>query len=124
MEGRALCHLAGALRTEPDGGCPAVSNPRDSDSDGALLLTPGESLPSGTFAVAGRSSWARGDEAFEFAIGTAVPLRYDTTCAVDAPNRFRAGELHARVAGPGQRAVVRIVFADCQEPTVVVVPDG
>ncbi len=90
--------------------------------DPGVILIPGQPLPSGAFVVAGRSSWARGAERAEFIIGTAVPLRYDPACPENAPNRFRSGELGARLTTPGQQVLVRILFADCQEPTVILVP--
>lgn len=90
--------------------------------DSGTSFAPGQPLPPGAFAIGGRSSFARGSDAFQFAIGTAVPLRYDPSCPDSAPNRFRSGELRASVAGSGQHGAVRIVFADCKDPTVTPLP--
>lgn len=89
--------------------------------DAGTTLVPGQALPSGAFVLAGRSTWTRGGQGFAFEIGTAVPLRYDASCPEQGPNRFRAGEVHARVTVSGQQVLVRVVFADCDEPMVIVV---
>jgi hypothetical protein len=94
--------------------------------DSGVALVPGQPLRSGVFVIAGRSTWARDGETLAAEIGTAQPLRYDPSCPEQGPNRFESGEVHARLSAPGQQLLVRIVFADCREPTVVVVrvPEG
>lgn len=84
---------------------------------GASLIIGGP-LPHGFFAAQGTTAWERGDVARQFAIATTQPLEVDPTCADTAPNRLRAGEVRAVVAGAGSPAFVRIVFRDCLAPTI------
>jgi hypothetical protein len=85
------------------------------------VLIPGQGLPNGTYVASGGSSWQRGNTTAEMEISTAVPLAYSATCAAGAPTPFRAGELHARAVAPGAQVVVRIVFANCQAPSITLV---
>jgi hypothetical protein len=92
--------------------------------DPGATVVPGQPLPSGVFVINGMSSFARGGNGFQFIVGTAAPLRYDPSCPDSSPNRFRSGELRAHMASPQQQAFVRIVFADCKDPTITPVPSS
>ena len=81
-------------------------------------FTIGGPLPHGLFAAQGTTAWERGDVSRQFAIATTQPLEVDPTCADTSPNRIRAGEVRAVVAGAGSQAFVRIVFRDCLAPTI------
>jgi hypothetical protein len=81
-------------------------------------LTPGQALPNGQFVATGASSWQHGSTAAEMDVATTVPLAYDASCAAGAPTPFRSGEVRARAVNPGAQAIVRIVFANCQAPTI------
>jgi hypothetical protein len=83
-----------------------------------FALIPGHALPNGDFVASGASSWQHGSTGAEMEIATIVPLAYDASCAAGAPTPFRAGEVRARAVNPGAEAVVRIVFANCQAPTI------
>lgn len=85
------------------------------------VLTPGQALPNGEFIATGASSWQHGSTAAEMEIATTVPLAYDASCAAGSPTPFRSGEVHARAVNSGAQALVRIVFANCQAPTIVLV---
>jgi hypothetical protein len=85
------------------------------------VLVSGQGLPNGTYIAAGASSWQHGNVSAEMEISTAVPLDYSASCAAGAPTPFRAGELHARAVAPGAQFIVRIVFANCQAPSITLV---
>lgn len=88
-----------------------------------LALIVGSPLPHGFFAAQGQTSWQSGNAAQQFEIATVRPLEYDPTCPANAVNPIRSGEVHAQVAGPGQQAFVRILFMDCEAPSVTVAQD-
>lgn len=86
------------------------------------ILVPGHPLPAGTYAAVGQSSWQNDQLAAQFQLVTEQPLAYDPTCPASGPNQFRSGEIHAaRATSSGAHAEIRIIFADCAAPTIVLV---
>lgn len=81
-------------------------------------LTLGAALPRGFLRMAGSTTWQRGVVGQQFTIATVQPLDVDPGCPVTAATRIRSGEVHASLNGSGPQAVVRLVFADCGEPTI------
>jgi hypothetical protein len=81
-------------------------------------LTLGAALPRGFFTMAGATTWQRGAAGQQFTIVTAQPLDVDPGCPATAATRFRSGEVRAALTGTGRQTVVRLVFADCGDPTI------
>ena len=85
-------------------------------ADVAGSIQPDQPLPSGTWTIAGTSSWTRGANSYALTAATNPPLHYSASCT-DAP-RFDAGTLTLAVARNAHAATVTIQFTACGQYTV------
>jgi hypothetical protein len=73
-------------------------------------------LPSGTWNIAGTSSWTRGNRTHQVTVTTNPALHFDATCTL-VP-RFDDGTLTAVVSRNGQQSTVTVEFTACGLYTV------
>jgi hypothetical protein len=73
-------------------------------------------LPSGTWTLAGTSSWTRGSRSHQVTVATNPPLHFNATCTT-VP-RFDAGTLTAVVTRGGTQTTVTVNFTACGQYTV------
>jgi hypothetical protein len=85
-------------------------------ADVAGSITFDSPLPSGTWTIAGTSSWARGSRTHQVTIATSPPLHFNASCTV-VP-RFDAGTLTAVVTRNGNQSTVTVAFTACGTYTV------
>src|SRR3989449_267215 len=76
----------------------------------------GSPLPSGTWNIAGTSTWTRGDRTYSLSVTTNPPLHYNADCTV-AP-KFDAGTISAVVTRNGQTMNITVQFTACGQYTV------
>ncbi|HUL02384.1 MAG TPA: hypothetical protein VLV16_04015 [Gemmatimonadales bacterium] len=85
-------------------------------ADVAGSIAPDQPLPSGSWTIAGTSSWTRGPNAYSLTATTNPPLHYDASCT-EAP-RFDAGTLTIAVLRNARSATVTIQFTACGQYAV------
>lgn len=73
-------------------------------------------LPSGSWTVAGLSTWTKGDNSWSLAVTTLVPMHFDPAC--DVAPRFDDGTVQAVVTRGDQTSTVTIEFTACGQYTV------
>src|SRR2546425_4628657 len=76
----------------------------------------GSPLPSGTWNIAGTSTWTHGDRTYSLSVTTNPPLHYNADCTV-AP-KFDAGTISAVVTRNGQTMNITVQFTPCGQYTV------
>jgi len=76
----------------------------------------GSPLPSGTWNIAGTSTWTHGDRTYSLSVTTNPPLHYNADCTV-AP-KFDAGTISAVVTRNGQTMNITVQFTACGQYTV------
>jgi hypothetical protein len=85
-------------------------------ADVAGAIQPDQPLPSGTWTIAGTSSWTRGANTYSLTATTNPPLHYNAACT-EAP-RFDAGTLILAVTRNARSTTVTIQFTACLQYTV------
>jgi len=85
-------------------------------ADVAGAIQADQPLPSGSWSIAGTSSWTRGPNSYALTATTNLPLHYNAACT-DAP-RFDAGTLTLAVVRNAHSATVTIQFTACGRYTV------
>ena len=85
-------------------------------ADVAGSIQPDQPLPSGTWNIAGTSSWTRGANSYALTATTNPALHYNATCT--AAPRFDAGTLTLAVVRNAHSATVTIQFTACGQYTV------
>jgi len=76
----------------------------------------GSQLPSGTWNIAGTSTWTRGDRTYSLSLTTNPPLHYNADCTV-AP-KFDAGTISAVVTRSSGTTTITVQFMACGQYTV------
>ena len=76
----------------------------------------GSPLPSGTWNIAGTSTWTRGDRTYSLSVTTNPPLHYNADCTV-AP-KFDAGTISAVVTRSSGMTTITVQFTACGQYTV------
>ena len=76
----------------------------------------GSPLPSGTWNIAGTSTWTRGDRTYSLSVTTNPPLHYNADCTV-AP-KFDAGTISAVVTRNDRTMNITVQFTACGQYTV------
>jgi len=76
----------------------------------------GSPLPSGTWNIAGTSTWTRGDKTYSLSVTTNPPLHYNADCTV-AP-KFDAGTITAVVTRSSGTTTITVQFTACGQYTV------
>ena len=83
-------------------------------------IQPDQRLPSGTWSIAGTSSFTTGDRSYELMVSTNPDLHYDASCTVRP--KFDSGTLHVQVTRMNgtetQQMTVTIAFTACGQYTV------
>ena len=120
-----LSHTETNFRTDftyPNGS--TASHVRDWTSvftaDVAGSIHPDQPLPSGTWHIAGTSTWTRGDRSYELIVSTDPDLHHNASCTVRP--KFDNGTLKAQITRVNgdqtQQATVTIQFTACGQYTV------
>ena len=76
----------------------------------------GSPLPSGSWNIAGTSTWTRGDRTYSLFVTTNPPLHYNADCTV-AP-KFDAGTISAVVTRSSGMTTITVQFTACGQYTV------
>ena len=76
----------------------------------------GSPLPSGTWSIAGSSTWTSGPLSYSLSASTSQPLHFNASCTVDP--RFDAGTLVIAVTKNSATSNVTIQFTACGQYTV------
>ena len=76
----------------------------------------GSPLPSGSWNIAGTSTWTRGDRTYSLSVTTNPPLHYKADCTV-AP-KFNAGTISAVVTRSSGMTTITVQFTACGQYTV------
>lgn len=79
-------------------------------------IRPDTILPSGTFNIAGTSSWTRGSNTWSVTVETTPVLHYDASCT--AGPKFDSGKIIATVTRNGNTSTVTIEFTACGQFTI------
>jgi len=83
-------------------------------------IQPDQRLPSGTWSIAGTSSFTTGDRSYELMVSTNPDLHYNASCTVRP--KFDSGTLHVQVTRTNgtetQQMTVTIQFTACGQYTV------
>ena len=85
-------------------------------ADVAGAIRPDTILPSGTWNIAGTSSWTRGSNTWSLTVTTNPALHYDAGCTVGP--KFDAGTVTAVATRNGNTSTVTIQFTACGQFTV------
>jgi len=85
-------------------------------ADVAGAIESEQPLPSGTWSMAGTSSWTRGANTYALTVTTSPPLHFNASCG--AGPRFDSGTLIVVVVRGGRTATVSIRFTGCGEYSV------